>query len=157
MDKSVANFTILSGCQSIPANFTDVSSANKATSIDWIVEPQVAGAIPNHKSSGTIEQPPGFTGDLTVQVKGVGLCGFGTYSNLFYVKVNEIPAVPAKPEGCDIVNPNNLQRGIYFIHTGPTAAGYTWSIDPVIDRSLISGTHSIDSVFSPNYVIASII
>lgn len=130
------------GNQTLCKNGSDVyltAGATGATSFSWLVEPESAGTITDTDNSGTLNLTPGYTGPLTVKVKGVGLCGSGAYSEAITVNVIDVPAIPAKPAGADSVNLNKVATTDFVISEIPGATGYTWSITPV-NAGTISGT-----------------
>jgi PKD repeat protein len=125
-------------CKEVANMVYHTTGATGATSYTWLVEPEAAGTISGQNLDGTLSLANGFTGALTIKVKGEGLCGSGTYSEALTVNVIDIPAAPAMPAGADSVNLNKTGASDFTVSEVPGALSYSWSINPT-NAGTISG------------------
>lgn len=138
-------------CKDATGTTYTTNGATGADGYNWLVEPETAGTITSLEATGTLELIAGYTGPLTIKVKGVGLCGSGDYSEELSVMVIQAPEAPAKPSGADSVNLNKGQQTELTIDEVAGATSYMWVVEPAA-AGTISGTGlTVTANWTPTY------
>ncbi len=133
-----------------PQYYTTTGSAGTSSFV-WELEPSAAGTISGNDTIAMLQLNSGFTGDILIKVKGVGLCGSGDFSEPLAVKVNAVPSIPLKPEGPDSVNLNRTQKSVFTVTKVPGATGYFWEVEPAISGTISQHGETAKVTWAPDF------
>ncbi|MFH0893740.1 MAG: gliding motility-associated C-terminal domain-containing protein [Bacteroidota bacterium] len=150
----------LPGTPTVPTGPTDlcVNSPNSiynttstdASSYTWTISPPGAGVITGTTGSATVDWDNAFTGQATITVNGVNICGNGPPHSLTITISGAVPDLATTPAG-----PASLCMGTatsIYTATSTNATSYQWTLSPAgagsVTGSGTSGTVSWNAGFT---------
>ena len=137
-------------CQGSAANTYTTTGSGYATSYAWTITPSEAGTFTNTNSSTILECSQTYSGDATIQVKGINDCGQSPLSQTLDITISPTPEAPAKPEGPATVDSYKNPTSEFTTTGSLLAESYEWLLTPAagtISGANLTGTVTWNSDF----------
>jgi len=135
-------------CKNPNNTFYNVLINQNSSSYVWELS-NTAGSIIQTENNVEIDWDNSFTETAELKVKGVNVCGVGTWSNGFNISIYDNPSQASVPEGKTELCVN--QNSTYLTTTVPYATSYLWKIYPSDAGNISSSNFQITTSWEDDF------